>query len=207
MSVENLPVNNPNQERLGWIVHEYGVPDPRIVGKLPRSGIQLDYVGHADITRILLEIDPYWTIEPVQHDEYGLPAVRNNGKMIEAAFWLTVCGHRRYCVGSVEARKQDGDVGKELLSDAIRNGAMRFGIALSLWSKEEWGDDLKPAAKQAAPKKAVAVSLEDKISQFEKACRNAGFEPDEVADKAGVNMNELTESDFGLLRAAFKEMK
>lgn len=203
MSLENLPVNNPNQERLGWIVHEYGVPDPRIVGKLPRSGIQLDYVGHADITRILLEIDPYWTIEPVQHDECGLPAVRNNGKMVEAAFWLTVCGHRRYCVGSVEARKQDGDLSKELLSDAIRNGAMRFGIALSLWSKEEWGDDLKPAPK---PKPGVA-SLEDKISQFELACRKSGLEPDEVADRAGVDMNNLNETDFGLLRAAFKEMK
>jgi len=198
------------------ILTDYAVPDPRIVGKLPRSGIQLDYVGHAEITKILIEIDPMWTLEPVAFDDDGLPAVRRNGKMIEAAFWLTILGHRRYCIGSVESRKGDGDLGKELISDALRNGAMRFGVALSLWSKEEWQtEDLMPAEKKPKPKPKPKVVLLDPattvdpklLAKFEEACRAKGIDPDQVADKAGVNLNNVTLGDMDLLRAAFKEMQ
>jgi hypothetical protein len=45
---------------LSEILTKYAVPDPKIVGKLPKGGTQLDFVGHADITRLLLEIDPTW---------------------------------------------------------------------------------------------------------------------------------------------------
>jgi hypothetical protein len=186
------------------VLHTYAVPDPRIVAKLPRSGVQLDYVGHAEITRILLEIDPMWTIEPVAYDDTGMPAVRNNGKMLEAAFWLTVLGHKRYCVGSVEARKAEGDLGKELLSDAIRNGAMRFGIALSLWSKEEWqAGDLMPAP----AKKPGAATIEDRVAMFKVACEKVGLDPEQVADRAGVSLSSVNDDGLTKLRAAFQEMK
>ena len=102
-----------NTEKLAQIVKDHAVPDPSIVGKLPRGGTQLDYVGHAEVTRILLEIDPLWTIEPVAFDEAGLPARVKIGTMVQAGFWMTVLGHRRYCVGSVEDRKVD--IGKELV--------------------------------------------------------------------------------------------
>jgi len=201
-------------EQLRQILADHAVPDPRIVGKLPRSGIQLDYVGHAEITKILIEIDPMWTLEPVAFDDDGLPAVRRNGKMIEAAFWMTILGHRRYCIGSVEARKGDGDLGKELISDALRNGAMRFGVALSLWSKEEWQtDDLMPADKKPKPKPKVvpvdpATTVDPKLlDKFEEACLAKGINPDQLADKAGVNLNNVTLGDMDLLRAAFKEMQ
>jgi len=141
-----------NTDKLAQIVKDHAVPDPSMVGKLPRGGTQLDYVGHAEVTKILLEVDPLWSLEPVAFDEAGLPAREKVGTMIQAGFWMTVLGHRRYCVGSVEDRKVD--IGKELVSDAIRNGAMRFGIALSLWSKEEWGDQPAKPAKKAPAKKA-----------------------------------------------------
>lgn len=188
---------------LGEIVDKYGVPDPKIVGKLPKSGVTLDYVGHAEITRILLEIDPLWTIEPVATDASGCPAVRANGRMVEAAFWMTVCGHRRYCIGSVEARKADGDLGKELLSDAIRNGAMRYGVALSLWSKEEWA----PAAPAApAPDQDSPIS-ESQHAKFVAACEAAGIDPDQVASHADVTLDHLpTIGEFTRMRAAFKTL-
>jgi hypothetical protein len=34
------------------VLTKYGVPDPKIVGKLPKGGAQLDFVGHADVTKI-----------------------------------------------------------------------------------------------------------------------------------------------------------
>jgi hypothetical protein len=43
--------------KLEDIIKQYGVPDPSIVGKLPRGGITLDFVGHAEINRILIDID------------------------------------------------------------------------------------------------------------------------------------------------------
>ena len=205
-------------EKLAQIVKDHGVPDPSLVGKLPRGGTQLDYVGHAEVTKILLEIDPLWSIEPAALDEAGLPAREKIGTMVQAGFWMTVLGHRRYCVGSVEDRKVD--IGKEWVSDAIRNGAMRFGIALSLWSKEEWGDQpAKPVKKTAkkspqtppeAPQSDATASRipadPEIVGRFVAACKGGSLDPDEVAKKAGVNLDAVTVDDMDKLRATFKEM-
>ena len=40
-------------QQLADILTKYAVPDKNIVGKLPRGGTQLDFVGHADITKSL----------------------------------------------------------------------------------------------------------------------------------------------------------
>lgn len=103
-------------------------PFPRnVIGKLPRGGTQLDYVGHAAVTDRLLAIDPNWNWEPLAVTETGLPALDGKHNL-----WikLTVCGVTRIGVG-------DGNSAKELIGDAIRNAAMRFGVALDLWSKDE----------------------------------------------------------------------
>jgi len=211
-----------NNDKLAEIVKDHAVPDPAMVGKLPRGGTQLDYVGHAEVTKILLEVDPLWSLEPVAFDEAGLPAREKIGTMIQAGFWMTVLGHRRYCVGSVEDRKVD--IGKELVSDAIRNGAMRFGIALSLWSKEEWGDQPAKPVKKAAAKKAPqsrqkppeapqsdadtgeALADPEIVGRFLAACKGGSLDSAEVANKAGVNLDAVTVNDMDKLRAAFKEM-
>lgn len=129
------------------------------IGKLPKGGVMLDYVGHASVTDRLLEVDPQWTWEPLGTREDGLPATDNAGNL-----WikLTVNGVTRIGVG-------DGKNAKECISDAIRNAAMRFGVALDLWSKEELESHVeapelkneKPLA--AAPKPAVgsAPAMED----------------------------------------------
>lgn len=127
---------------------------PAAVGKLPRGGRMLDYVGHAAVTDRLISVDPAWWWEPVAFDADGLPAVRIVGR--EAVLWirLTVCGVTRLGVGIVPADVPDRD--KQLVSDAIRNAAMRFGVALDLWARE----DISPhdaAADEAAD--AVRVPL------------------------------------------------
>jgi hypothetical protein len=48
---------------------------------------------------------------------------------------LTIFGVSRIAVGSVDADKPELD--KELVSSLIVNGAMRFGIALALWTGED----------------------------------------------------------------------
>ena len=93
----------------------------------------LDYVGHAALTDRLLDADPSWFWEPLAFDA-GLPAFdRSGGLWIK----LTVCGVTRLGYGHA-APKSYGDPGmreKEVIGDALRNAAMRFGAALDLWHK------------------------------------------------------------------------
>lgn len=127
-----------NNQLLRAVLDEYATPDPKIVGTIPRNGINLAYVSHADITKILIEIDPLWSWQPVAW-ENGRPAINvENGT---ATMWatLTLLNKPMLGVGSVRADKQDLD--KELIGDFLRNAAMRFGIALSLWSKQDWSDN------------------------------------------------------------------
>ncbi len=99
---------------------------PESVGRLPKGGVMLDYVGHAAVTDRLLTVDPEWSWEPFALDDHGLPALDRAGNL-----WirLTICGVTRIGVG-------DGKNAKEVIGDAIRNAAMRFGVALDLWAKE-----------------------------------------------------------------------
>lgn len=95
--------------------------------------LHLDYVGHGAVTERLLEVDPEWSWEPVAFDEQGLPAVHRRGT--RAVLWirLTIGGVTRIGVGTCQADKDEAE--KELIGDAIRNAAMRFGVALDLWIK------------------------------------------------------------------------
>ena len=95
--------------------------------------VHLDYVGHAALTDRLLDADPHWTWEPMALHE-GLPAFDSTGGL-----WirLTVCGHTRIGYGHA-AGSEYKDIGsreKEVIGDALRNAAMRFGAALDLWHK------------------------------------------------------------------------
>lgn len=192
-------------DALRKVLHDYAVPDPKIVSKLPKGGTTLDFVGHADITRILIEIDPEWQIEPAMVDMNGLPAVVVTGNMVQAGFWMTLLGQSRYCVGSVEERKADRY--KELLSDGIRNGAMRFGIALHLWTKAEWQDLAAPATSTKATPVVKPVTKET-IVKFIEACTKENLDHDQVADHAGVDLaGNVTTEDLVKLRASFTTLK
>ena len=99
--------------------------------------IHLDYVGHAALTNRLLDADINWYWEPMAFKD-GLPAFDATGGL-----WirLTVQGQTRIGYGNAAA-SQYKDIGsreKEVIGDALRNAALRFGAALSLWHK---GGDL-----------------------------------------------------------------
>lgn len=108
--------------------------------------IHLDFVGHADVTRRLLEVDPAWEWDPVAEDEHGLPVFDTDDNDNPVGLWikLTVLGVTRRGYGSCPSKQSDAV--KVLIGDALRNAAMRFGVALDLWAK---GDRADPAAENA----------------------------------------------------------
>jgi hypothetical protein len=101
------------------------------ISYLPKGGAKLAYVGHAALTDRLLDADPAWTWEPLAMSDNGLPVMDELGGM-----WikLTVCGITRLGYGHAGS-KTGGDAIKEVIGDALRNAAMRFGAALDLWHK------------------------------------------------------------------------
>jgi len=103
------------------------------IGRMPKGGATLDYVGHAAVTQRLLEVDPCWHWEPLALDDRGLPAFDDMGGL-----WirLTIADVARLGYGNANGKK-GGDAVKEVIGDAIRNAAMRFGVALDLWAKED----------------------------------------------------------------------
>jgi len=201
--------------KLEEIISKYGVPDPKIVGKLPKGGMQLDFVGHADVTKMLIEIDPEWTWEPTAFDANGLPAYRVENGMAHMAGWLTILGVRRLGIGSVMHNKPD--LLKELISDFIRNASMRFGVCLSLWTKQEW-DDVSYTSSTPAPKPAPVAKVEpakptdplvsmDNIKRFVDACKAAGLHHEKIAKSAKIDLADLKESQMPALREAFAKAK
>lgn len=111
--------------------------------------MHLDYVGHAALTDRLLDADLNWTWEPVADPKsLGLP-VASDGMWIR----LTVCGVTRYGFGNADG-KTGGDAVKEMIGDALRNAAMRFGAALDLWHKGQLHEDEEAPEQPAAVAKA-----------------------------------------------------
>lgn len=130
--------------------------------------IHIDYVGHADVTARLLEADEEWTWEfkAVEVDPAVMAAALATGnpdlvQMVIASsppkfdldregnpvgLWikLTVGGITRPGYGSCPSGQMDAV--KVLIGDALRNAAMRFGVALALWAK---GDRDDPSAENA----------------------------------------------------------
>ena len=109
-----------------------------MIGSLPRGGTQLAFMGHADVTRALIESDPFWSWEPMALAEDGSPLIVKRGDMLELWGKLTIHGVTRIGVGTCPVKPESS---KELVGDLFRNCAMRFGIGLSLRSKSEWHDD------------------------------------------------------------------
>lgn len=104
--------------------------------------VDLDFVGHAALTDRLLDADPNWQWEPLAFDDRGLPAFDHIGGL-----WirLTVCGVSRLGYGDAGGKSGNSAV-KEIIGDALRNAAMRFGAALDLWFKGELHVDEATAA-------------------------------------------------------------
>ena len=165
----------------------------------------IDYVGHADTTGRLLDVDPEWDWRPKATDpdpallkaaiESGNPEIvrmvldnappkfERNGSGYPVGFWmlLTIGGVTRPGYGSCPASQADAE--KVLIGDALRNAAMRFGVALDLWAKGERAD---PTAENPAgdggKAERHAVKPETPRGRVTAAQRQAAAEAKEVID-------------------------
>jgi hypothetical protein len=95
---------------------------------LTTAHIHLDYVGHATTTDRLLKVDPAWSWKPMATEpDTGFPKFDSSGGL-----WILLTIH-----GVTRPGYGDGNSPKVVIGDAIRNAAMRFGVALDLWAKED----------------------------------------------------------------------
>lgn len=178
--------------------------------------IHLTYVGHAAITDRLLDVDPNWSWEPMALDPMGLPMFDSSGGL-----WikLTVLGVTRIGYGHAAAKEHmdPGAREKEVIGDALRNAAMRFGAALDLWHKGDlhahrdeipegqFEEDASPPPKQlpestekrvTSPPKAPAASAEKKSAPAKEEKTESSAKPssDSTAsseEKPGLDANTL----------------
>lgn len=131
-------------EKTGLALLRQPFPEHQI-SYLPKGGVKLAYVGHAALTDRLLDADPAWHWEPLSMSTDGLPVMDDRGGM-----WikLTICGVTRLGYGHA-GTKTGGDAIKEIIGDALRNAAMRFGAALDLWHKGDLHVDEEAKAPRA----------------------------------------------------------
>lgn len=154
--------------------------------------IHLDYVGHADVTDRMLEVDPDWTWEPFALDARGLPAIDDNGGM-----WirLTIAGTTRIGYGDADGKKGANAV-KEMIGDALRNAGQRFGIALDLWRKEP------PTVEESRPRR------ERQERQPETPTPEQAAEHKQLLERIKASTTEaMLNSGAVVIRAAFKGQK
>lgn len=219
---------------------------PEIVGKLPRvtcqacskkachehqkkrcdvcgsyiseKHIHLDFVGHADVTSRLLDADPGWSWEPFAVDDRGLPLcdVDDRGNPVGLWMRLTVAGVTRIGYGSCPS--DQGDAVKVLIGDALRNAAMRFGVAVDLWAK---GDRTDPSTENAtgaagqanrarpAPKPAVTdlAWMERFDADIATAASVKALDDLATEAKRKYQAAELSREDAELLRAALDQRR
>ena len=160
------------------------------ISYLPKGGVKLAYVGHAALTDRLLDADPAWQWEPLAMSPEGLPVLDPMGGM-----WirLTVCGVTRLGYGHAGA-KEGGDAIKEIIGDALRNAAMRFGAALDLWHKGDLhGDDEKPPARPDTKPAAVDMSPKARADKMRVgvAAGDAAGVAETLAKMPEADMNEI----------------
>jgi hypothetical protein len=175
-------------------------PDPSTLATLPKGGAQLVYMGHAEVTLALIDVDPAWNWHPVAIDpETGGPKITPQGKRLVLWGYLEVLGVQRLCVGTCDAGK--GDPEKELIGDLLRNGAMRFGIGTKLWSKavdadpagsgRSGGYEPRRSAPAAPQPSSSAVALFDRV----KATKGTPL-ADVLRGLADENNRKLTVADL-----------
>lgn len=142
-----IEARRTNKSLMVWKCPECGGPHHK-------DATHLDYVGHAALTDRLLDADPAWNWEPMAFNQDGSPAFDSVGGL-----WirLTVCGQTRLGYGHAEG-KRGGDAIKEVIGDALRNAAMRFGAALDLWHKGDLHLDIDDGPENASQSRNNASS-------------------------------------------------
>lgn len=150
--IEKLPkvLSKDDRNRLQCREGTNASADGHYCGGYHARALHLDYVGHAGVTTRLGDVDPFWNWEPVATRPDGTPAPQDGGLWIR----LTVLGVTR--LGFGDADRVPGANGvKAMIGDALRNAALRHGVATYLWSKSEAALDLKRATDEHVTPDAV----------------------------------------------------
>ncbi|MFI1161333.1 hypothetical protein [Streptomyces sioyaensis] len=154
---------------------------------LPAAHIDLRYVGHAEATNRLLNVDPFWDWEPLAPDANGLPQYDGN-----RGLWirLTVCGMTRLGYGHA-GDKSGGDAVKEIIGDAIRNAGMRFGMALDLWTSSDL-EKVEAEGQAPEPSQAEQPRSEQRNARPEPAPQQNATAPAQEPQDAPIStLNQL----------------
>ena len=155
-----MDTHGDDREALRQLLAEWASPPAEMIDVIPKGGVELKYLGHAATTRALLECDPTWWWEPIAMEiETALPVLDRDDQGRPSGLWiyLHVCGVRRPGYGSCLPGKSDAV--KELIGDALRNAAMRFGVGINLWGKDH------PEKDKPAPRKAKATPLPSPVQE------------------------------------------
>lgn len=125
------------------------------------------FVGHADVTARLFEVDPKWDYEPMGHDANGLPLFDEYGGLW---IWLIVGGERRKGYGHADGRK-GGDAVLVAIGHAIRIAAARgFQVALYLWKPS----GQTRTAREPAGEELTTNTVERTAKQLQKDIQKLG---------------------------------
>ena len=135
-------MNDTERARLIATLTHLKVPfDRKQISKLPATQGRpaLDYVNHAHVTARLNAQAEDWTYTVDEQFTHG------------GQFWIrgtmTICGVSRVEYGQ-------GKNPLEAASHFVRRAAMRFGVAVDLWAKEDletsWGEPVATASSQAS---------------------------------------------------------
>ena len=175
---------------------------PELVKQVDKGFGPVDYVDHAHVTERLNQVIPGWTWEPMGRTDTGLPAFDDIGGLW---IWLELPDGTKV-PGYGEPGQRSHDAIKGAISDAIKNAAMRLGVALDLWKgkpaqRVQVPQDVKqPSYPPRNPARARASSpasekqikfarlLIDTVEEgSEVAAQIIGSTPIELADKATVS--------------------
>lgn len=110
---------------------------PKQIGRLPKTAKRpaLDYVSHAVVTDRLNFVVPGWTYTIEKEWEIvALEADKNGNPREVRTYWV----RGTMTIGDVSRVEYgDGDDPKDAIGNFIRRGAMRFGVGLDLWMKQD----------------------------------------------------------------------
>jgi len=130
------------------------------------------------------------------YDMGGLPLFDDNRNL-----WikLTICGVTRLGVG-------DGKSPKECIGDAIRNAAMRFGVALDLWAKEDLHamdqgrtEPAPPAATRTMSRRGVVADSPAPVEPSAPDVAMSAPDADGITDKQRARLHILV-GQLGITR-------
>jgi hypothetical protein len=165
--------------------------------KITTAHLHLDYVGHAEITDRLLQVDPAWNWEPVANDTDGLPKFDAHGGL-----WirLTVGGVTRLGYGDAQGKTGPNAI-KEAIGDALRNAAMRYGVGIDLWGATYKGDADDKADLEQTDSDQQALYVAGIRAQIDEAKTKTDFGAARTRIDMALDRKKITEDQAAELAA------